>query len=164
MNFFYAFTFLIGQALILMLSICQILQKVGLIVGYNLCKFEINSLQVEVRTSFIVRKKFFHTFIKICNIEIRNRLPWVRWYHRNSTFPPYWNAVMSSFAQYELIKPRERPTIWWISTFPWYHITQRGCCKFQYWKNTCDFNIVWINPYHWTRVCQPVFCKLWLTL
>jgi hypothetical protein len=31
-------------------------------------------LQIEVRTSFFVRPKFFHTFIKIRNIEMRNRL------------------------------------------------------------------------------------------
>ena len=98
----------------------NILQMVDLIVGYNLCKFQINSLYIEVRTSFLVWQKFFRTFIKICNIEIRNRLLWVRWYHGNSTFPPYWNAKMPSFAQYELIKPRERLTILWISTFPWY--------------------------------------------
>ena len=103
---------------------------------YNLCKFQIDSLQIEVRTSFFVWQKFFRTFIKIRNIEMRNRLLWVRWYHGNSTFPPYWNAKMPSFAQYELIKPRERPAIWCISTFPWYHITQRGCCEFQYCGNT----------------------------
>ena len=39
---------------------------------------------------------------------------------------------MLSFAQYELIKPRERPAIWWVSTFLWYYITKRGCCEFQY--------------------------------
>ena len=86
--------------------------------------------------SFFVSQKFFPTFIKIRNIEIRNRLLWVRWYHGNSTFQPYWNAKMPSFAQYELIKPRERPAIWCIRTFPWYHITQRGCCEFQYCGNT----------------------------
>jgi hypothetical protein len=89
---------------------------------------------------------------------------WVRWYHGNSTFPPYWNAKMPSFAQYELIKPRERPAIWWISSFPWYHITQRGCCEFQYCGNThffSAFNIVWMNPYHRTRQRQPVLCILW---
>jgi len=104
----------------------KILQMVGLIEGYNLCNL----------TSFFDWQIFFRIFIKIHNIEIHNRLLWVRWYHRNSTFPPYWNAGMPSFAQYELIKPRERPAIWWISTFLWYNVTQRGCWEFQYCGNT----------------------------
>jgi hypothetical protein len=52
----------------------KILKIVGLIEGYNLCKFQIDSLQIEVRTSFFVWRKFFRTFIKIRNIEMRNRL------------------------------------------------------------------------------------------
>ena len=38
MNFFYAFAFLIGQALILNIEL-KISQVLGLIKGYNLCKF-----------------------------------------------------------------------------------------------------------------------------
>jgi len=71
MNSFYAFAFLIGKALILKLTILQV---VGLIEGYNLCEFYIDSLQIEARTSFFVWQKFFRTFIKIRNIEICNRL------------------------------------------------------------------------------------------
>ena len=115
----------------------KILQIVGLIEGYTICaNFRSIACKLTVRTSFFVWQKFFRTFIKIRNIEICNRLLWLRWYHRNSTFPPYWNAGMPSFAQYELIKPRKRPAIWWISTFPWYHITQRSCCEYQYYGNT----------------------------
>ena len=91
-------------------------QILGLIEGYNLSKFWITSLQIKVRTSFFVWQKFFSIFVEIHNIEIRNRLLWVIWYHRNSTYPPYWNAEGPSYAQYELIKPRERPAIWRIST------------------------------------------------
>ena len=83
-----------------------------------------------------VWQKFFLICKEIHNIEICDRLLWVRWYHGNSNDPPYWNAEGPSSEQYELIKPRERPAIWWISTFPWYHITQRGWCKFQYCGNT----------------------------
>ena len=36
--------------------------------------------KIEVRTSFFVRQKFFRIFVKIRNIEISNRLLWVRWY------------------------------------------------------------------------------------
>ena len=95
---------------------------------------------------------------------MRNRLLWVRWYHGNSTFLPYWNAKMPSFAQYELIKPRERPAIWRISTFLQYHITQRGCCEFLILRKHSffsAFNIVWMNLSHRTRLRQPVLCILW---
>ena len=82
-NFVYAFAFLIGQALILKVSSfftdCRSYRR-------------LQSVQIEVRASFFVWRNFFRTFIKIHNIEIRNRLLWVRWYHGNSTFPPYWNA------------------------------------------------------------------------
>ena len=95
-----------------------------------------HSSQIEVRTSFFDWQIFFRIFIKIHNIEICKRLFWVRWYQGNSTFLSYYNAGMPSFAQYELIIPRERPALWWISTFPWYHITQRSCREFQYCGNT----------------------------
>jgi len=39
MNFFYAFAFLIGQTLIFKANKLKISQMVGLIEGYNLCKF-----------------------------------------------------------------------------------------------------------------------------
>ena len=39
----------------------KISQIVRLAEGYNLCKFEINSLQIEVGTSFFVWQKFFNT-------------------------------------------------------------------------------------------------------
>jgi hypothetical protein len=142
----------------------KISQVVGLIKGYILWKYYIDSLQIEVRTSFFVWHKFFRTFIKIRKIEIRNRLLWVRWYHGNSTFPSNWNAKMPSFAQYELIKPRERPAIWCISTFPWpwyYVYHSERLLRISILRKhpfSCDFNIVWGKPYHITRLRLPIFC------
>ena len=61
-NFFYAFAFSIGHALILKVGIkLKISQIVGLIEGYNLSKFQIDSLQIKVRTSFFVWQKFLKT-------------------------------------------------------------------------------------------------------
>ena len=51
----------------------KISQMVGLIEGYKLCEL-IHSSKIEVRTIFFVWQKFFRAFIKICNIEICNRL------------------------------------------------------------------------------------------
>ena len=85
-EFFYAYTFWFGQALILMLSIWNFTD----IRPYKRPKFWIHSLQIKVRTSFFVWQKFFSCiFVEIRNIEIRNRLLWVSWYYRNSTFSPY---------------------------------------------------------------------------
>ncbi len=83
--------------------------------------------EIEVSTSFFVWQKFFLTVIKICNIEIHNRLLWVRWYHGNSTFPPYWNAKMPSFAQYELGCPAKPVSIrnnkcWLFSIIRYFNI------------------------------------------
>ena len=74
MNFVLCFRIFDRPGLNLKAIELKILQMVDLIEGYNLCKFKIDSLQIEVRTSFFVRQKFFRTFIKIRNIEIRNRL------------------------------------------------------------------------------------------
>ena len=125
-----------------------------------------DSLQIEVRTSFFDWQIFFRIFIKIHNIEIRNRLLWVRWYHGSSTFPSYWNAKMPSFAQYELIKPRtKRKTGNMVDKYfsvISYH--SEGLLQISILRNSTfssDFNIVWIEPYHCTRVHLSVFCKLW---
>ena len=60
--------------------------------------------------------------------RICNRLLWVSWYRGYSNYPPYWNSQWPSFAQNELIKPRERP--WKIGS------------EFQYGNKyyTCNIN------------------------
>ena len=56
MNFFLCFRIFDRPGLNFKANKLKISQVVGLIEGYNLCKFQINSLQIEVRMSFLSGK------------------------------------------------------------------------------------------------------------
>jgi len=155
-----------------------ILQMEGLIVVNNLLKFQINSLQIEVR---FIPQKFFRILKEIHNIEMCNRVLWVSWYHwySTSTYLTYYirdekkylsamlkygMALICAIWTHETKKKTGNMADKFFSAISTHSegLPRKSILRISTFSS--NFNIVWMKPYHSTRVCLPVFVNCDLIL
>jgi len=165
MNFFYAFAFFDRPGYDFKAIKLKISQLVGLIILYILCKFLINSLQIRVRTSLLCGKNSSAFLLRFTILKFATGSS--EW-DDITEIVPYLSAIlecglafMCAIWTHKTKRKTGNMVDKYFSGISYHSEGQLRISTLRKFPFFSDFNIVWLKPYHSTRVRLPVLCKLW---